>query len=452
LAVLNLFPTAPAQLGKSSSAVWRESTDSRWAVGLILALSAGVFLRLFWPNDIEFKNDQLWLFMLTQQAGRSVPWPWLGLPSSAQILPPGLSVWTYIGMARAAGVKSPVGLAFAVKVLNSVAIILLVGFAQRFVAADEREFWLWAAAFQAINPVCVWLERKIWQPSIFPIFTLMILAVWWGRERPWPAFAWGVVGALLGQVQGSGFFFAGGLVLWAWLFDRRRVAWRAWLAGSIVGLLPMIPWMIYMWREGIGGLVPHSAWSNVLNPRFYTAWFSIPFGVNLHDPLGPDFYPFLRYPLVNGVPTYGVSLLHLALLGLGCWMLMCGVIRLWKEADNLPALIVGRGSATAFTQQAALIGFGGLITLSGLPGHIHYMIVVYPLIFVWLARLALNDTGRCATVMSGRQKLVILCVLEFLLSLMFLVFIHQNHGAPGGDFGAICQKCNIQSEIRPVRS
>ncbi len=427
----------------SSAVARRQRPDPSWAAGLIIALIFGVFLRLVWPKDIEYRNDQLWLFTLTQQAGRSMSWPWLGLPSSARILPPGLSVWTIIGLARATGVESPAGLGLAIKALNSVAMILLVGFAYLVVAADEREPWLWAAAFQAINPICVWLERKIWQPSIFPIFTLMILAAWWRRDRPWCAFAWGAMGALLGQVQGSGFFFAGGLALWAWLFDRRRVAWSAWLAGSILGSLPMIPWVIYMSREMTRGGMPHSQWSNVLDPRFYTAWFSIPFGVNLHDPLGHDFYLFLRYPLVDGVPTYGVSLLHLALLALGCWMLIRGVMQLWEGWDNLPALIVGRESATAFTQQAALIGYGGLITLSGLPGHMHYMIVAYPLIFVWLARLALNGTGP-STVMTGRRKLALLCVLEFMLSLMFLMFIHQNHGAPRGDFGTVCEKCDIK--------
>ena len=421
----------------------RQRTAASWAAGLIIALMAGVFLRLLWPGDIEYRNDQLWLFTLTQRAGRSASWPLLGLPSSAQILAPGLSVWIFIAMARVAGVESPAGLGLAIKALNSVAIILLVGFAYLLVAADEREPWLWAVAFQAINPICVWFERKIWQPSIFPIFTLMFLAAWWRRDRPWSAFAWGVIGALLGQIQGSGFFFAGGLALWAWLFDRRRVAWSAWLAGSLLGSVPMIPWALYMSREMRRGGMPHSQWGNVLNPRFYTAWFSIPFGVNLHGALGHDFYTFLRYPLIDGVPTYGVSLLHLALLGVGIWMLIRGVMQLWEGWNNLPALIVGRESATAFTQQAALIGFGGLITFSGLPGHIHYMIIVYPLIFVWLARLVLNDSGP-SSMMTRRRKLAMICVLEFMLSLMFLVFIHQNHGAPRGDFGAVCEKCGIK--------
>jgi hypothetical protein len=71
-----------------------------------------------------------------------------------------------INRLRAAGVASPVELGIAIKLLNSVAMILLVGFAYLLVAAEEREPWLCAAAFQALDPICVWLGRKIWQPSI----------------------------------------------------------------------------------------------------------------------------------------------------------------------------------------------------------------------------------------------------------------------------------------------
>ncbi len=191
--------------------------------------------------------------------------------------------------------------------------------------------------------------------------------------------------------------------------------------------------------------MPHSRWHNVLDPRFYTAWFSIPFGVNLHDPLGRDFYPFLKYPLLDGVPTFGVALLHLLLLAMGCAILSVGVIRLWNDRANWRVFLTGRESQTVFTQQAALFGFGGLMTFSGLPGHIHYLIVTFPLIFIWLARTVLKGAGPFAVGIGGRRILATLCVLEFLLSLMFLVYIHQNHGAPGGDFGVVCQKCAVNN-------
>ena len=434
----------------SRSAVARcGAPRSLWILGLSAALSAGVFLRLVWPGDIEYRHDQLWIFDLTQRAGKTMPWPWLGLPSSAQILAPGMSIWVLIGLARAAHVSSPIGLGLAIKILNSVAMILLVGFACLMVAPAEREFWLWAAAFQALNPICVWFERKIWQPSVFPIFTLMILAAWWRRERPWLAFAWGVIGALVGQVQGSGFFFAAGLALWAWLFERRRVAWRAWLAGSVVGSLPLLPWAIYMSREMAHGRALPEGWSNVLDPRFYGFWFSIPFGVNLHEALGHDFGQFLRYPIIGGVPSWGVALLHLMILALGVSMLAQGATRFLQERSKLPALIVGRESQSAFTQQAALLCFGGLMTLSGLPARIHYMIIIYPLMFVWLARLALDRASTSGAVVRGRRCLATLCALEFVLSLMFLTYIHQNHGAPLGDFGIVCQMCDSDAIAPP---
>jgi len=432
----------PAQVRVLAAPSPRRPAVAVWAA-LVAVLAAAILLRLIFPGDIEFNNDQLWLFNLTQQAGRGMPWPWLGLPSSAQVAAPGLSVWTFVAMARLGGIHTPIGLGLAVKLLNLVAIVLLIGFAYFVVEAPQRELWLWAAAFEAVNPVCVWLERKIWQPSIFPIFTVVFLALWWRRARPRAAFGWGLMGALLGQVQGSGFFFAAGLALWAWLFDRRNAQWRAWLCGSIIGALPMVPWIIYMARELGRGQAPHSRWINLLDPRFYTAWFSLPFGLNLHDPLGRDFYSFLRYPLIGQMPSYGAALLHLMLLAIGCWILGRGAIRLWQDRGSWRTFIVGRESQTAFTQQAALLGFGGLMTLSGLPGHIHYLVIAFPLIFVWLARTVLHDTALSVLAPGGRQKLALLWVVEFLLSLMFLLFIHQNHGAPGGDFGVVCRNCGF---------
>jgi len=46
--------------------------------------------------------------------------------------------------------------------------------------------------------------------------------------------------------------FAFGFTVWAFLFDRRRVAWGGWCVGSVLGVLPMLPWIAYL----IGG---HSA-------------------------------------------------------------------------------------------------------------------------------------------------------------------------------------------------
>ncbi len=129
----------------------------------------------------------------------------------------------------------PTSLARAVQILAIAAIGVLVWFSYRCVPSGEREPWLWAAAILSVNPLAVLFERKIWPPSVLPIFVSFMLIAWWKRERFWGAFAWGLIGAWIGQIHMGAFFFAGGFAAWALLFDRKQVAWRGWLAGSFLG-------------------------------------------------------------------------------------------------------------------------------------------------------------------------------------------------------------------------
>lgn len=106
--------------------------------------------------------------------------------------------------------------------------------------------------------------------------------------------------------------------------------------------------------------------------------------------------------------------------------------RTWSD------LLIGRKSYTAFTVNAALRGFGILLTASGLPIHPHYMIVAFPLPFVWLARLALGRPERQAGALTfGRALLVVLCLSQFLVSACFLGYIHLNQGASHAEYGDI---------------
>src|SRR5262249_31944307 len=90
---------------------------------------------------------------------------------------------------------------------------------------------------------------------------------------------------------------------------------------------------------------------------------------------------------------------------------------------------------TAFTLNAAALGFGLLMTLSCLPVHRCYMIFVYPFEFLWLARLALCSRGASAQALRvGRALLATLCVTQCLLSASFLGFVHV-HQSIQGDYG-----------------
>ena len=179
-----------------------------WPVGLAVALLLGAGLRLIWVQDMEYKLDEAWTFDRARAVGETERFPWVGMLSSVEIRHPGMSIWVFLYLGKLSGTDDPTQLARACQLVNIAAILLLVVFALRAVPRAERESWLWATALVCLNPLAVLMHRKIWPPSILPLFTMMLLVCWWYRDRRWGALAWGLAGAILGQIHPAGFFFA----------------------------------------------------------------------------------------------------------------------------------------------------------------------------------------------------------------------------------------------------
>lgn len=433
-----------------------------WPIfGVLLALFAGAALRLVWPADIEYKADEAWTF----QHSREAELPWLGMPSSVDIPNPGMSLWVFVLLQRVSGADNPPDLARAVQWVNVLALVLLVVFAVRCVSRDEREAWLWAAALVAVNPLTVLFHRKIWPPCLLPLLTLAMLYGWWHRRRRGAAFLWGLLGVCLGQIHMAGFFFAGGFALWALLFDRSphptlsptgeegektipsapvggegrvrgRVAWRSWLLGCVVGTLPMLPWLVHLLLHPSERPVNPHRWVHACEMKFWIRWFTESFGFGIDYTFGPYFREFQRYPLVLGQPTYLVAALHVFVAILATATMIRAAVSLWRRRADWRELWIGRASASAFTQNAALWGFGVLLTASSFSIHRHYMIVLFPLEFLWLARLALNAAGDSPRALRvGRALLLSLCCAQFFLSANMLAFIHARQNFTGTEYG-----------------
>lgn len=404
-----------------------------WPFALFAVLLLGAGLRLVWPLDIEYKADEAWTFLHTQQARHSSSWR--GMPSSVSLPNPGMSLWVFQLLAWVAGAHDPPALARAVQVLDSAALFLLVALACWLLPRQEREAWRWAAALAAVNPLAVLFHRKIWPPSVLPVLTLTMLAGWWRRQHWWGAFLWGLVGICLGQIHMSGFFFAAGFAAWAFLWDRGGVCWKGWLAGTTLGALPLLPWA----REVLTHLgqrpVRHIGWVHAFELKFWVRWITEPVGLGLDYSLDNEYGEFLGFPRLAGKPSNLIGLLHGLILIVALAILVRSLGSLWRRRHQGLARWVGRGSPTAFTQNAALWGYGVLLTVSTLSIYRHYLIVAFPLPFVWLARLALADPARPTDRRTGRAILLALCVLEFLLTAGFLSYIHTHPGGVAGDYG-----------------
>lgn len=172
----------------------------------VAAVAAGLVLRLSYPLDIEFKADERWTFEQVRAALSGGSWLWSGMPTSIGGLNPGASLWVFIPLGWLFGADTPPQLARGVQCMNSAALIALVLFALRSVRENDREPWFWAVALWAVNPVAVILERKIWPPSVLPLFTVAIIAAWWGRRGNIGSFLFALLSVLAAQTLGAAQF------------------------------------------------------------------------------------------------------------------------------------------------------------------------------------------------------------------------------------------------------
>jgi hypothetical protein len=345
--------TAPARAATTAT----EPTSRLWSWLLALAVVAGVALRFLWVEDMEYKYDEAFMFERSQNIGVSEPWPAVGMPSGVGVRNPGLSIWLFVALARVTGADHPVALTRAVIVLNVLALVALALFIVRYVRRSEREPWYWALGLAAVNPMAIQLQRKIWAQSVLPLLCVVTLVGWWNRARAWGAFVWGAVGSLLGQIHMSGLFLFGGFSLWAALFDRTGVRWRAWALGTALGALPMIPWVVHMLgAPGEGG---SPSWKELFRFRFWGHWAGEAVGFHVGRSLGMRaFWHFQSMPLVGGRPTWVIGVVHLVLFVAVTVVFALAARALWWRRHEWRALSVGRSGETAFTQSAALWGFG----------------------------------------------------------------------------------------------
>ena len=410
----------------ASRARWRDLLRSSV---LLPALACGIALRLIWPADMEWKADEQRMFEWASAVGATQPWPALGMESGVQIRNPGLSIWVFVPLARIAG--DPVALAQLVALVN---VLALLGFAilgaSKAVPEQTRRVWFAGIALQAINPMAVVLSRKIWAQSLMPAFALATFAGHTFRSSRAGAFAWGLAGMLAGQVHMSGFFLQAALAVWTWLSERRpvraaadsgvaRTRWWACLAGSLVGAIPVLPWVRELVRSEHG---VSRDWAATLVPRGLYAWLIDGLGLNTSSVYRPEWLWSLAEPRIGGVPTYGMAVAQVALIGIAIYCLAR-----WLRTIR-PGFVPARDAGDVWLWiYTAAFGVTCLLMLAGVRARSHYLIVLYPLPFVWLAWLI--------TAYGGPRVFRTALVLQLLITVTILTQVHRDGGVANGAYG-----------------
>jgi hypothetical protein len=402
---------------------------SRLVIAFVaFAIALGALLRFGWLTDMEYKFDEEWMFERSQAVPAREPWPTLGMTSSVGLKNPGLSAVVFVVLAKLSGAHDPVALCRAVVACNVLAFLVLFVWVVRALPKYQQEPWLWALALAAVNPLAVLMHRKIWAQSILPIFCALFLIGWLRRARAWGALLWGVIGAVIGQVHMSGFFFAAGFAAWELTVGKARngprTKWSAWLVGSFAGACTLIPWIQYVLRRDD----PHPPYDlqKVLTFEFYPLWLSEMFGFGLEYSLGAHYQAFLREP------HYLPMCLNAGSIAVGAYAGFHVLRALWRRRAGVLHAASGalsRSSEAAYTCCAAFVGYGLCITLSGITVWRAYLLITFPLPWMALAYLMLRF------VPQSRRALCVLWLVQLGLSLAFLLYIHEHNGAPGADYG-----------------
>jgi len=254
------------------------------------------------------------------------------------------------------------------------------------------------------------------------------------RRRRWGALLWGLVGALLGQIQLGGFLFASAFLLPTLVLDRKIVAWRYWIAGSLIGSLPMLPWMDVLLANGPG---LHGGALHSLQPYFAVGWFDLALGTDLKYSLGRSFHDFLAYPSVAGTGTYLGTALLLTSTSLGAIVAARLLLRLWHAPRAVAARVCETRSSTATAVIAGFFCYGILLTLTLRPFHLHYLIVAFclpALSLAWLGELGTSPDRRSRT--HTRRILLAAVLCQALTTMLFLSFIHTTR-VIHGDYGTV---------------
>jgi hypothetical protein len=416
----------PVTIVKSMANLQKSTLGQDLGLMLVLLL-LGSGLRLVWAADMEWKGDEIWMYETARAvADGTQPWPLLGMTSSTGLQNPGLSVWIFIVLAYLT--KAPVEMVRWVQGLNIVVLWGLFGFCYWQLRGKPEQWpWLWGITLAAVSPLAILFSRKLWTIDILPLFCAVLIMAHWYRHRRWWAWGWGLVGALIGQVHMSGFFLATGVWLWTvytqWRCrDGVRVLWLSWLGGTILGLIPLVPWVYY------AASAPSDAarsWVGWVVPKYFVHWFTTSLGVNMSYSLGRYFWSdFLPQPVLWGLPTYGVAVVHGILVGLGLW----GLVR-WFRTCRYPlnALLSPGSAPLGFYLRSIGLVTGLIFTLFALNIPVHYVFIAFPIMYVWLA----------AVFEGHRRAWLVIVGCQLFISICFLTFIHTTGGFADADYGIV---------------
>ncbi|NVN94223.1 MAG: hypothetical protein HXX18_02945 [Bacteroidetes bacterium] len=389
---------------------------------------AGIIIRLLWVNDMEWKWDERLMYMAATNIATTGELPATGMKSGGGIENPGLSMWVFGLIAKIT--TNPVEMVRIIIISNIMALLGFLTLALRKFKGKDQEMWLWGIALAAVSPMAILFSRKLWAQDILPILSFLVILGHQYRNKQWGLFLWGLMGALVGQIHMSGFFFAFGLLaftIWHDYKNKLKTKWIYWVIGSAIGAIGLIPWILYLLHHASDSKL---SILHIFQFNFFIYWFVDPTGLNITYSLRESMKLFLSFPWVNGINTYLVAFIHIVLIVIAGFVIV-GIVKYTKKIAILIRQkeffnkLTSREDSNTFYLMAILLGLGIIMTFSCIWIQPHYLIIAFPFPYIFVMRM-----------LYPRKKMMITAlILQLILSIVFFSFIHQTHGTDNSDYG-----------------
>lgn len=169
-------PSGREAAGREAGVSMPGALSSPWSWVVI-----GAVLRVLWPGDFLFRQDEAEHFAYAIDVAAGGGWPVHAWPSSAGVPNGPTFLWFLAAVARVTG--DPRWATFAVAMTNVAALALSVPLFRRLLRGRGEAAT--AVALYATSPVAIWYSRKLWDPCVLAI--LAVPALWLtlrALERP----------------------------------------------------------------------------------------------------------------------------------------------------------------------------------------------------------------------------------------------------------------------------
>lgn len=411
-------------------------------------LAISVFLRLAFPDLIEFKSDEFAGIQLAHDSIHNT-FALTGMRSSIGLHNPPFFI--YLLSIPVLFTTDPVYVTYFVIALNLAALGLLYCLLGRLFSKNTALIIL---VLFATGPWGILYSRKIWAQDCLLLFVVLfyiVLASQLQQYRRWNIYLLAVLLALITQLHMSAWPLPFVLIAFLLLF-RIRVDARDAIIGMLLILAVYSPYIYFLADGNVLSMLlsggspgpvcdpPGSEWYYVAHCALSPAWknggwsFIITGGAGFHYVLGKSGLQamFEAYPVKYLYPLFTVYYLFAA------GGLIYATRFAWKKLE-----VFRQGRALAPWEQMLILfvfvylGIQGAYFLFGVPAYPHYGIVFYPIltIFCVIFFKACFARGNLWVKRGLTAALALIMVGNLLFTGAFFMFIRYYPEKITGDYG-----------------